>query len=113
MQLSIQSLRKPDMKNVFFSMLLTLLVTMPALAEEIGSDIETTTPNGDKVVLHPNGRWEFKDVKKAVQAAEVAKQYPENQGCPPGTQGGFLGFGRCVPVGDKDFNRGSMSGKGR
>jgi len=101
------------MKNVFFSMLLTLLVTMPALAEEIGSDIETTTPNGDKVVLHPNGRWEFKDVKKAVQAAEVAKQYPENQGCPPGTQGGFLGFGRCVPIGDKDFNRGSMSGKGR
>lgn len=64
-------------------------------------------------MLHPNGRWEFIDEKKAIQAREIAKQFPENQGCPPGTQGGFLGFGRCIPIGDKDYNRGSLSGKGR
>lgn len=106
---------KETMQRTCLSLLLTLLLTAPAiaLADEIGSDIATTTPTGDKVILHPNGRWEFVDSKKAVQAAEVAKQYPENQGCPPGTQGGFLGFGRCVPIGDKDYNRGSMSGKGR
>jgi hypothetical protein len=32
--------------------------------------------------------------------------------CPPGSQGGFFGT-RCIPPGDKDFNRGSLSGKGR
>jgi len=85
----------------------------PVMAQDMGSDIETTTPNGDKVILHPNGRWEFVDTKQAVKAAEIAKQYPENQVCPPGTQGGHFGLGRCIPVGDKDFNRGSLSGKGR
>ena len=63
---------------------------------------------GDKVVLHPNGRWEFVDAKKQTEAKKVADQFPENQGCPPGWQGGALGFGRCIPPGDKDFNRGSM-----
>lgn len=29
----------------------------------------------------------------------------------PGWRGGLLGFGRCVPPGDKDFNCGSMIGK--
>ena len=47
------------------------------------------------------------------KAKEVAKQFPENQGCPSGTQGGLLGLGRCIPVGDKDYNRGSLTGKGR
>lgn len=87
------------------------------LAEEttkdIAKDITATSANGDHVLLHPNGRWEFVDTKKALQAAAIAKQYPENQGCANGNQGGFLGLGRCIPVGDKDFNRGSGIGKGR
>ena len=101
------------MKISGLSILLVTLLALPVMAEEVASDIRAVTPQGDQVVLHPNGRWEFVDSKKAAEAEKVAKQFPENQGCPPGTQGGFLGFGRCIPIGDKDYNRGSMSGKGR
>ena len=65
--------------------------------------VEATTAGGDKVLLHPNGRWEYVDQKKAEQARTVAQQYPENQGCPPGSQGGLFGFGRCISPGDKDW----------
>ncbi|HLD10203.1 MAG TPA: hypothetical protein VJB68_09180 [Methylophilaceae bacterium] len=101
------------MKPLFYSLLLCSLLAGYAIAEEAVIPIQATTANGDKVILHPNGRWEFVDVKKAAEAKEVAKQFPENQGCPPGTQGGLLGLGRCIPIGDKDYNRGSLGGKGR
>jgi len=101
------------MKPLLYSFLLCSLLASYAIAEEAASPIKATTVNGDQVILLPNGRWEFVDVKKAAEAKEVAKQFPENQGCPPGTQGGLLGLGRCIPIGDKDYNRGSMSGKGR
>jgi hypothetical protein len=84
------------------------VIALPALAADIKSEVEATTSSGDKVLLHPNGRWEFVDAKKQTEAKKVADQFPENQGCPPGWQGGALGFGRCIPPGDKDFNRGSM-----
>lgn len=90
-----------------------VMFALTAHAENTPKDLFATTPQGDQVTLHPNGRWEFIDTKKAAEAKEVAKQFPENQGCPQGTQGGLLGLGRCVSVGDKDYNRGSMSGKGR
>lgn len=99
------------MRNIVYGSLLIGLLAGQAFAAD--GDRQAATPDGDQVVLHANGRWEFVDTKKAAQAAEIAKQFPENQGCPPGTQGGLLGFGRCVPIGDKDYNRGSMSGKGR
>jgi hypothetical protein len=106
------------MNPFFYSLFLTALLasSLPAnkaMAEQPVSPIKATTANGDQVLLHPNGHWEFIDVKKAAEAKEVAKQFPENQSCPSGTQGGLLGFGRCIPVGDRDYNRGSMSGKGR
>ena len=71
--------------------------------------VEATTAGGDKVLLHPNGRWEYVDQKKAEQARAVAQQYPENQGCPAGSQGGLFGIGRCIMPGDKDYNRGSLN----
>ena len=92
---------------------MNVLFASPAYAIGEGKDITAATPQGDQVLLHPNGRWEFIDSKKAAVAKDVASQYVENQGCPHGAQGGFLGFGRCIAEGDKDFNRGSMSGKGR
>lgn len=101
------------MKILFAALSCFLMLTSPAFADESVTTIEATTTSGDLVKLHPNGRWEFVDVKKAEQAALVAKQFPENQVCPPNSQGRFLGFGRCIPPGDKDFNRGSLSGKGR
>jgi hypothetical protein len=89
----------------------TMCVSPAFAADAPGERVEATTAAGDKVILHPNGRWEFVDTQKAKAAKEVAGQYPENQGCPPGWRGGLLGFGRCVPPTDKDFNRGSMIGK--
>jgi hypothetical protein len=84
-----------------------LFVALPALAQE-KSDVEATTGNGDKVLLHPNDRWEFVDTKKQTEAKKVSDQYPENKGCPPGSQGGWFGT-RCILPGDKDYNRGTMN----
>jgi len=78
-------------------------------AAEPSAPVEATTASGDKVLLHPNGRWEYVNVQKAAAARKVAEQYPENQGCPAGSQGGWFGVGRCIPPGDKDFNRGSLN----
>jgi len=83
--------------------------TLPALAQDALPPIEATTPSGDKVLLYPNGRWEYVDPKKAEGARAVAQQYPENQGCPRGTQGGVFGIGRCIQPGDKDYNRGTLN----
>jgi hypothetical protein len=102
-----------SIKTILTMLMLGTSLCQPVFAAEIPTPINATTANGDSVVLHPNGRWEFVDTKKAAEAKEVAKQFPENQGCPPGTQGGLLGMGRCIPIGDKDYNRGSLSGKGR
>lgn len=78
----------------------TLFFTFTAHAETEPKGLVAITPQGDQVLLHPNGRWEFIDTNKAKQAKEIAQQFPENQGCPSGTQGGFPGLGRCVAIGD-------------
>lgn len=101
------------MKKYFYRFIVVFLLISTAMAEEVPVGVQAVTANGDEVVLHPNGRWEFIDTKKAAKAKEIAQQFPENQGCPSSMQGGFLGYGRCIPKGDKDYNRGSLSGKGR
>jgi hypothetical protein len=90
-------------------LLVLALMAGGARAQSHGGEvIEATTAGGDKVRLLPNGRWEFVDAKKAEAAKAVAQRYPENQGCPPGSQGGLFGVGRCIAPGDKDYNRGSL-----
>lgn len=69
------------------------------------------TANGEDILLFPNGRWEYVNTTKAAEAKKVADQFPENKGCPAGTQGGLFGVGRCIKPGDKDYNRRSLSGK--
>ncbi len=81
-----------------------------SIANNLGEQMEATTPNGDKVILKPNGRWEFVDPEKSAAAKEIAKQYPENNVCPPGSQGGWFGT-KCILPGDKAFNRKSRIGK--
>jgi hypothetical protein len=92
---------------------LLTLASLPALAQDDlpGEILEATTASGDQVLLRPNGRWEYVDAQKAQAAKEIAQQYPENKGCPPGWRGGIMGVGRCIPPTDKDFYRGSMIGK--
>jgi len=75
---------------------------------------EAVTVNGEKVRLFPNGRWEFVDLAKASEAQQLAAQYPENKTRPVEAQGGlFMGFGRTIMPGDKDYNRGSLNPKTR
>ncbi len=88
---------------------LVFSVLVLAGMQAVAQGVEATTAGGDKVLLHPNGRWEYVDQKKAEQAKAVARQYPENQGCPPGSQGGLFGVGRCIAPGEKDYNRGSLN----
>lgn len=75
--------------------------------------VEAVTAQGDAVRLYPNGRWEFVDAAKAAKAKELAAAYPENNTRPVEAQGGAFGVGRTIMPGDKDYNRGSLSGKGR
>lgn len=84
-----------------------VMASLPkTLAQEL---IEATTASGEKVRLHPNGRWEYVDTQKAVAAKAVADQYPENQLRPQAAQGCLFGIGRCIMPGDKDYNRGTMN----
>lgn len=89
------------------------LLAGPAAADGGEKPIEAVTAAGDKVVLHPNGRWEYVDPGKAAQAKKVAETYPENQARPPEAQGGLFGIGRTIMPGDKDYNRGTLNPKQR
>lgn len=73
--------------------------------------IAATTAQGDKVLLYPTGKWAYADTAKAAAARKVADQYPENKVRPVEAQGGLFGVGRTLMPGDKDYNRGSLSGK--
>ncbi len=94
---------------------LLVLIGQPVIADT--ADVPDRTPiagktaNGEDVLLFPNGRWEYVNTVKAAEAKKVADTFPENKVCPPGSQGGLFGVGRCIKPGDKDYNRRSLSGK--
>jgi hypothetical protein len=95
--------------NAALATVLLALALPASAAEPPNTPVEATTVTGDRVLLYPNGRWEYVNQEKAAAARKTAEQFPENQGCPPGSQGNFFGFGRCIPPGDKDYNRGSLN----
>lgn len=78
-----------------------------------GQVLEARTSAGETVRLLPNGRWEYVDATRQEEARRVAETYPENDLRPAKAQGGYFGIGRYVLPGDPDYNRGSLSGKGR
>lgn len=75
--------------------------------------LAAVTVEGDKVLLHPNGRWEFADAAKAAAAKKTAELYPENKVRPVDAQGGWLPGSRVIMPGDPDYNRGSLNPKMR
>ena len=79
-----------------------------ALAEEPA--LEATTAAGEKVRLFSNGRWEYAEQKKAEAQREQRRGVDEREA---GAQGGFLGLGRKIYPGDKEYNRGSLNPKTR
>ncbi len=105
-------------KLIHASIAALLVVVTPLAWADIADTPERTpiagkTANGEDILLFPNGRWEYVNTVKAAEAKKVADQFPENKVRPEGAQGGAFGIGRYILPGDKDYNRGSLSGKGR
>lgn len=68
------------MKFRYFSLFALLVFHIPtSSAEPQEQTIEATATSGDRVLLHPNGRWEYIDKTKKAEADKIAKQYPENR----------------------------------
>ena len=104
------------MKNNFVVLALAGLPLLAQAAEAQkpeGQVIEARTAAGEAVRLLPNGRWEFVDPGRQAEAKKIADTYPENELRPEKAQGRLFGVGRYVMPGDPDYNRGSLSGKGR
>jgi hypothetical protein len=112
--------------NAWRALAAAALAAVAIGAAHAQAPIEATTPAGDRVLLHPDGRWEYADPAKRAAAprpappaatpaaAPPAATTPLAAGmCPPGSQAQLFGIGRCVAPGDGDYNRGSLSGKGR
>ena len=74
--------------------------------------MEATTAGGDRILLHPDGRWEYADPKKRAESPPRPIAAAAQPGAGP-TQGGLFGIGRTIRPGDPEYNRGSLSGKGR
>ncbi len=94
-----------------------VLLALAAAAHAQGGEraaIDATTAEGDKVRLYPDGRWEYVDPAKraAMPVAPSPASQNAQPSCPPGWQGGLFGFGRCIPPGDPQYNRGSL-GRGK
>ncbi len=70
--------------------------------------LEAVTQSGEKVRLFPNGRWEYANTRKAeVQRQAVEADLARERA----SQGGFLGIGRRIYPGDKEYNRGTLNPK--
>ena len=94
---------------------------LPMAVAQAPAPTEATTGTGEKILIYPDGRWEYADpAKRTANPPSAAPPTPTPAAgtatvagaCPPGSQGLFS-LGRCIPPGDKDYNRGSLSGKGR
>ena len=91
------------------TLVMLVSLALPAgavLAQE--QAIEAVTANGEKVRLFGNGRWEFVNEQKAVAQRQAVEADLARE---RSSQGGFLGIGRRLYEGDKDFNRGSLNPK--
>lgn len=101
------------MRSTLITVLLLLLPQIVFATQAADDDIQAKTPEGDEVILHSNGYWEFKDAKKAAVAKVKVEEFERSNGCPIGMRPSFLGMGRCISYDDPILKRGSLSGKGR
>jgi hypothetical protein len=104
-----QITRKAPLLFAGAALFVVSLAASSALAQP--ASIEATTAAGDKVRLFPDGRWEHLDPKKQAEMPAPAAATAASKACPPGSQGGLLGIGRCIPPDDPQYNRGSLAKK--
>ncbi|MCB5186420.1 hypothetical protein LG200_00185 [Methylobacillus caricis] len=95
------------MKQFVFAAILGSVLASPVWADNVETSQHATTVEGERIILNADGSWKYADEPRPAEAAAATRK-----DCPPGSQGGWFGT-RCIPPGDKDFNRGSLSGKGR
>lgn len=101
------------MTRYFLCLLFSLCLSVHAYATEASAeDIVAKTADGDEVILHNNGYWEYVDKKKAEIARVKVEAIAREEGCPKGTRASFFGFGRCISNDDPALKQGSRSGKG-
>jgi hypothetical protein len=104
--------RLPGLIHCCAGVLLAVGLAVGANAADLDrTPVEATTVKGEKVMLHPTGKWEFVDAAKAAEARKVAEQFPENKVRPVDAQGGWMPGTRTLMPGDKDYNRGSLNRK--
>lgn len=93
------------------ALLLTVVtIAMASVAQAADGVIEATTGQGERVRLHPNGRWEYVDARKAEAQRPAIDAYEKEKSL---EQGGLFGIGRKVKPGEPEYNRGSLGGKSR
>lgn len=97
---------------ILFSCVLSISLSSTGYAESSAEDITAKTANGDEVVLHPNGYWEYVDAQKAAVAKTKVEAIAREEGCPRGTRASFFGIGRCIANDDPALKHGSRGGKG-
>ena len=102
------------------------VLALNAAHAQTPAPIETTTPAGDRILLYPDGRWEYADPAKRAASPKPAPPAAVT----PAAARRFRHAGRRGRVsaglagppprdrrlrlpGDRDYNRGSLSGKGR
>ncbi|MET0217360.1 MAG: hypothetical protein ABW205_05435 [Burkholderiales bacterium] len=104
--------------------LLVVLIASPIAPVAANQPLEATTEDGRKVILHPDGRWEFgtpgeAGAPAANKAATPQASAPVAGGTAGATarpddrycQGGLFGVGRRICPGDPEYNRGSLNPK--
>jgi hypothetical protein len=103
--------------------LLAMLLVLP-LTSAADEPLEATTEDGRKVILHPDGRWEFNAAAGTSAGSTATGAAPKaaapTSGAAAGSgarsddrycQGGLFGVGRRVCPGDPEYNRGSLNPK--
>jgi hypothetical protein len=100
-------IKKMVLVQVFVSF---LVICLNACADELPNNIQALTDSGEKVVLFPDGHWEYVDQKKAAIAKQEIKQIQNKNTCPPGTLESYFGLG-CLIQSDKGGNHDAPHGK--
>lgn len=66
------------------------MINTTQAADSDSEDIVAKTANGDEVILHPNGYWEYVDAQKAAVAKTKVEKIAREEGCPKGTRASFF-----------------------
>lgn len=75
-----------------------IAVVAPAYAAEPTTKMDAVTDTGEKVVLFPDGHWEYVDQQKAAVVKQEIQQKKMDADCPPEAREGLFG---CLLQNDK------------